>query len=156
MRSLILQLGFLTLAAVLPVAAADVFLGTWKLDPAKSKYDPGPGPKSSTNVLSADGDWIVVKGEGVNADGKPTSNSNRYKRDGKDYPWATPLYPGNVTISVKLTDDHHSIGTQKRDGSILSTSKITISKDGKTRTMVSTGTDASGKKFSNTAVYNRQ
>lgn len=42
------------LAALLLVAyaqAADNFLGTWTLNVAKSKYDPGPPPKSQTTIL---------------------------------------------------------------------------------------------------------
>lgn len=156
MRSLFLKLSLLVLAVALPLAAADLFLGTWKLDPAKSKYNPGPGPKSSTTTYSADGDWIVIKSEGVAADGKATKGSNRYKRDGKDYPWTATSASGATTISAKLIDDHHSIATLKRNGSVVTTSKTTISKDGKTRTMVSEGTNTDGKKFMTTAVFTRQ
>lgn len=156
MRSLILKLSLLFVAVALPLAAADHFLGTWKLEPAKSKYNPGPGPKSNTATYSADGDWIVVKTEGVAADGKATKSSNRYKRDGKDYPWTAASPSGAMTISVKLIDDHNSIATLKRNGAVVTTSKTTISKDGKTRTMVSEGTNADGKKFMTTAVFTRQ
>ena len=51
----------LVLCAIVLVAtaaqAADNFLGTWTLNIAKSKYDPGPAPKSQTTVLerTADG-----------------------------------------------------------------------------------------------------
>ena len=156
MRVLLLKLSLLTMAVAMQLAAADLYLGTWKLDTAKSKYDPGPGPKSGTVVYSADGDWIAIKTEGVAADGKSTITSNRYKRDGKDYPWNTATESGKSTISIKLIDDHHTVATLKRDGKVTSTSKSTISKDGKTRTMATTGNNADGKKFSNVAVYNRQ
>ena len=33
--------------------AADASLGTWKLNLAKSKYNPGPAPKSATFTLEA-------------------------------------------------------------------------------------------------------
>ena len=145
MRVLFLKLSLLTMAVTMQLAAADLFLGTWKLDPAKSKYDPGPGPKSSTVVYSADGDWIAIKSEGVAADGKSTTTSNRYKRDGKDYPWNTATESGKSTISIKMMDDHHTVATVKRDGKVTGTSKSTISKDGKTRTMANTGTNAEGK-----------
>ena len=156
MRVLFLKLSLLTMAVAMQLAAADLYLGTWKLDTAKSKYDPGPGPKSLTSVLSVDGDWIVTKTEGVAADGKSTTTSNRYKRDGKDYPWNTATESGKSTISIKMMDDHHTVATVKRDGKAISTSKNTISKDGKTRTMATTGTNAEGKKFSNVAVFTRQ
>ncbi len=155
MRTLTLKLSLLALALSMQLAAADHFLGTWKLDPAKSTYTPGPTPMSLTSVYSSEGDWIVIKTNGIAADGTSTSLSNRYKRDGKDYPWNVSD-GGNMTISAKLTDDYHSVATIKRDGKPASTSKTTISKDAKIRTMVSEGTNADGKKFSNVAVFNRQ
>lgn len=156
MRSLLLKLSLFTMAVAIQLPAADLSLGTWKLDTAKSKYNPGPGPKSSTVVYTADGDWIVSKSESVSADGKATSNSQRYKRDGKAYPWNSPNGTGKMTVTMKQIDDHNTSGTQTRDGKLVSTFKATISKDGKTRTLTSSGTNADGKKFSNVVVYTRQ
>lgn len=156
MRSLFIKLTILTLAAALQLAAADVFLGTWKLDLSKSKYSPGPAPKSVTTTYTADGDWILLKGETVAADGKAATTSTRYKRDGKEYPYKGANVTGNGTISVKATDDHHTVATIKSDGKVVSTINSTISKDGKTRTMVTEGTTTDGKKLSNTAVFTRQ
>ena len=45
------------LAASLTLCAADMLSGTWKLNTAKSKYSPGPAPKSNTVTYSMDGDW---------------------------------------------------------------------------------------------------
>ena len=64
------------LAAALALSAATPHLGTWKLNTAKSKFSPGPGPKSRTMVVSQDGDWTVQKADGVNAEGKPTTSIN--------------------------------------------------------------------------------
>ncbi len=156
MRSLLLKLSLLTIAVAIQLPAADLSLGTWKLDTAKSKYSPGPGPKSSTAVYTADGDWIVTKTESVSAEGKATSTSQRYKRDGKEYPWNNPNGTGKMTVTMKQIDDHHTSGTQTRDGKVVSTFKSAISKDGKTRTLTSSGTNADGKKFSNVVVYTKQ
>ena len=156
MRSLLLKFSLLTVAVAMQLPAADLNLGTWKLDTTKSKYNPGPAPKSATNVSTADGDWVVSKNEGVAADGKATSNSQRYKRDGNQYPWNTTDGTGKTTVSMKQIDDHHTSGTLTRDGKVVSTFKATISKDGKTRTLTSSGTNTDGKKFSNVVVYTRQ
>ncbi len=156
MRSLFLKFSLLTMAVAIQLPAADHFLGTWKLDTAKSKYNPGPAPQSGTNVYTADGDWVVTKSEGVGADGKATSNSQRYKRDGKEYPWNTTDASEKRMVSMKQIDDHHITSTFTRDGKVVSTAKTTISKDGKTRTLTSSGTNTDGKKFSNVLVYTRQ
>jgi len=41
-------------------AQTDAVIGTWKLNVAKSKYDPGPAPKGSTLTLEVAGDGIKV------------------------------------------------------------------------------------------------
>jgi hypothetical protein len=54
-RSLsILIFGFLVglFAIGTAVRAEDPNSGTWKMNPAKSKYNPGPAPKSSTTQRS--------------------------------------------------------------------------------------------------------
>jgi hypothetical protein len=49
--------------------AAENWLGTWKLNVAKSKYSPGPGPKSLTLKLEATADGIKLTSDGVNSEG---------------------------------------------------------------------------------------
>jgi len=138
---------------VLILTAADPIVGTWKLNTAKSKFNPGPGPKSSTVTYEEDGEWIVTKAEGMGGDGQSFSRSNRYKLDGTEYPYDGPI--GKGTISIKKTDDHHAVSTSKV-GTGVSTTRSVISKDGKTRTLTVTGTDAQGKKINHTVVYDRQ
>ena len=154
MRSLLLRVCGLSLAAALCLSAADPMLGAWKLNLAKSKYDPGPAPKSMTSAYSADGDWVVIKTEGVDSAGKPFSSNNKYKRDGKEYPWKTNTVEGMIT--VKLVDSHRAASTTKRDGKVVSSTETTISKNGKIRTATSEGTNADGKKFKNVTVSDRQ
>ncbi len=141
------------LGASLTLCAADLLSGTWKLNTAKSKYSPGPAPKSLTVTYSMDGDWVVAKSEGVSAEGKPTSSSNRYKFDGKEYPYKTATIEG--MISVKRIDDRHSEAAIK-GGKGHTTSKVVISNDGKTRTLTTAGTNAEGKALNNVAVYDKQ
>ena len=138
----------------LALSAADMRSGTWKLNTAKSKFSPGPGPKSNIITYSMEGDWVVGKAESVNAEGKATSGSNRYKLDGKEYPYKTPLVEG--TISVKQIDDFNSEATIKGGGKHRVTSKTVISKDGKTRTLTSPGVNAEGKPVNSVAVYEKQ
>ena len=46
---------FLAMAAEgLVIAQSDPFVGTWKLNLAKSKFNPGPAPKSQTRTWAAD------------------------------------------------------------------------------------------------------
>ena len=52
-------------------AQTDPFIGTWKLNLAKSKYSPGPPPKSQTATYDAAGDGVKVTVKGTNGQGQP-------------------------------------------------------------------------------------
>lgn len=151
--SKILRSGLLLLAASLTLAAADLTVGTWKLNAAKSKMEPGPLPKSVTSVITMDGDWVVNKTESVSPDGKATSSTNKYKMDGKEYPYKSFL--GEGMLSIKKVDDHHAEGTIKLGKNSIA-AKLVYTKDGKTRTLTGHGTDAAGKAVHYTMVYDRQ
>src|SRR5712664_3430997 len=63
------------LALAVTAAAADQHSGTWKMNPDKSKYSPGPAPKSTTVKVEADEKGVKIDAEIVNADGSTTQNS---------------------------------------------------------------------------------
>ena len=133
--------------------AADGFLGTWKLNEAKSKLAPGTA-KNSTVVYSTMGDNMMVTIDGTDAAGKPAHNEWMGKFDGKDYP-----VTGDSTSdarAVKQVDDHTLTFTVKKGDKVLVTGRIVLSADGKTRTVTTEGTDAAGKKITATAVYDKQ
>ena len=57
-----LRFAVITLLAVAGSSAvraqSNPLVGTWKLNLTKSKYDPGPMPKSLTRTVEADGDGV--------------------------------------------------------------------------------------------------
>jgi hypothetical protein len=133
--------------------AADGFLGTWKLNEGKSKLAAGTA-KNSTVVYSVMGDNMMVTIDGTDAAGKPTHTEWMGKFDGKDYP-----VTGDSTSdarSVKKIDDHTLTFTVKKGDKVLTTGRIVLSADGKSRTVTTEGTDSSGKKVTATAVYDKQ
>src|SRR5437016_12751140 len=85
---------------VAAAAAADKHSGTWKMNPAKSKYSPGPAPKSVTTKIESDDTHMKVDSEGTDGNGNPTHVQFDAKYDGKDYP-ATGLPVGH-TVSAKM------------------------------------------------------
>jgi hypothetical protein len=153
LKSGILMFAVFFAAVAVCFAADDLNIGTWKLDEAKSKIGAG-APKNTTVVYEAAGDSTKVTVEGVGADGKPSHNEWTGKFDGKDYPVS-----GDSSAdmrSYKRIDAHTLALTNKKDGKVTLTGKITVAADGKTRTVVVSGKDANGKKISSTAVYNKQ
>lgn len=133
--------------------AADGFMGTWKLNEAKSKIGPG-APKNSTVVYEAAGDSVKVTIDGTDSEGKPLHSEWTGKFDGNDYPVTGD--PSVDMRSIKKVDDHTLTATQKKDGKVTTTARIVLSADGKTRTVAASGTDGKGKKISSTAAYDKQ
>jgi hypothetical protein len=129
-------------------------VGTWKLNLAKSKYTPGPAPKSQTLKIEASGDGVKYTADGIGPDGKPTHGEFTAQYDGKDYPFTGN--PDADTISYKRIDAHNVEAVTKKNGKTTITAKIVVSKDGKTRTLTQTGKNAQGQVVKNTVVYDKQ
>jgi hypothetical protein len=73
-------------AAGLMLAKSDPIIGTWKLNLAKSKFDPGPPPKSQMRTYEAQGNGVKLSVEGTAADGSTVAYGYTASYDGKDYP----------------------------------------------------------------------
>lgn len=152
MKRLVLSVGlvFSLFAAVVAVRAeTDPRIGSWKLDVAKST---NPLPKSETRTYAMEGGAIMSTNEGVNAAGKPISTHYEATADGKDRPTGAP----GMTLSIKLTGPGAYAGTSKKDGKVVSTNVAVISGGGKIFTFKTKGTDADGKAYTSTVVYEKQ
>ncbi len=152
-RTILLTVVAMLATAVVCFAADDVNMGTWKLNEAKSKIAAGT-TKNHTVVYAAAGDSVKVTVDGVTADGKPAHNEWTGKFDTKDYPVTGD--PASDMRSYKRVNSHTLAMTVKKDGKVTMTGTITVAADGKSRTVVTSGTDAAGKKISSTAVYDKQ
>ena len=93
---------------------ADPVIGTWELNLASQKYDPGPAPKSQTRTYEAVGESLKVSIEGVTAEGKETHTDYTGKYDGKDFPVSGN--PDADTMSLKRIDDSTSEATLRKAG----------------------------------------
>jgi hypothetical protein len=134
-------------------AQSDPSVGTWKLNVEKSKYSPGPGPKSSTITIESAGEESKVTVKGVGADGSPTSINYSYRLDGKDYPITGS--PDIDTVALKRNGMAVE-GVRKKGGKQVQTYSRVVSKDGKTMTITTKGTNAAGQTINNVAVYEKQ
>lgn len=152
-RKIFLVLAAVFAAVVMCYAADDVTMGTWKLNEAKSKIAAGT-VKNNTVVYAAAGDSMKVTVDGTDADGKAVHTEWTGKFDGKDYP--TTGDPVSDARAYKRVNDHTLSMTVKKDGKVVSTGTIKVAADGKSRTVTTSGTDAKGKKWSSTAVYDKE
>lgn len=138
---------------VVVCSADDPNMGTWKLNEAKSKFGPGAS-KNHTVTYEAAGDMIKVTVDGTDGDGNATHNEWTGKFDGKYY-----AVTGDATSdkrSYRRINSRTLALTAKKGTKITLTGRITVSRDGKTRTVSTTGTNAKGKRVTNTAVYDKQ
>ena len=142
------------LAVGVALCAADPAVGTWKLNVAKSKYSPGPAPKSATVTYEETADGIKRTGESISADGKKTSFEYTAKFDGKDY--AVTGSDAFDMISIKRINDHTVAATLKKSGKVVSTSRRVTAPNGKTMTLTINGMTAEGQKTHTVAVYSKQ
>ena len=147
---------FAAFASTLLLAQGNPLVGTWQLNTAKSKYTPGPAPKSLTRVVEETADGAKYTMTGVSADGTPISYSFTVKFDGKDYPVTGTMPGGADSIAIKKINANHYEATLKKAGKEVGTSKLEISKDGKVATITSKGTTADGKPSHTVAVYDKQ
>lgn len=130
--------------------AQEAQVGTWKLNEAKSKFPAGAG-KNHTVVYAVAGDSVKVTVDGVDKDGKPTHNEWTGKFDGKEYPVTGD--PTSDMRSYKKVNDHKLELTATKGGKKTLSGTITVSADGKTRTVTTKSADRKG---SATAVYDKQ
>jgi hypothetical protein len=133
--------------------AADVNMGTWKLNDAKSKID-AAGPKNSTVVYEMAGDSVKVTVDGMDKDGKATHQVWTGKYDGKDYPVTGDS--SSDTRAYTKVDDHTMSIVSKKGGKSVGTAKVVVAPDGKSRTVTIMMTDAAGKSSTSSLVYDKQ
>lgn len=133
--------------------ASDVNLGVWKLNEAKSSLGPG-APKNHTVTYTMVGDQMKCSVDGTDSAGTPTHNEWTGRFDGKDYPVSGD--PTSDTRSYTRIDAHTLALVGKKDGKETLSGRITVSADGKSRTVTLSAKDDTGKPFQSTAVYDKQ
>jgi hypothetical protein len=148
---------FAVLLAAGSVTAADSddpIIGTWKLNRAKSKYIPGPAPRSQTRIYKLTPEGISVRIETVGPDGKerpPIEFPERY--DGKDY----PATGSTIADALALTriNNYLAEATLKHAGMVVATTRRIITDNGKTLMLIYKETDQEHP-VDNIIVYDRQ
>ena len=152
--SVVASAGILALSVAALAQAPEPIVGTWKLDVAKSTYKPGPAPKSATVVIEPAGKGLKVAVDAVGPDGKAMKWGWTSTEDGKEFAISgNPAYDAGTTTRTSAKE---ATNVYKKAGKAVVTAKSSISADGKTLTMTSTGTNPKGEAINNVVVYTRQ
>ena len=151
-KALLLSLLVLCMGTVV-CYADNPHMGAWKLNEAKSKLNPG-GSKNTMVTYEAAGEMIKATVDGTDGSGNPIHNEWTGKFDGKDY-----SVTGDATSDMrayKMINARTLAMTNKKGGKVVLTARITVAANGKTRTVTVNTTDATGKKVTSTAFYDKQ
>jgi hypothetical protein len=138
--------------AVTAFAADNPFVGTWKMNPAKSQFS-YPQPKSYTVRIEGRGDGIQFESDLVNADGTTRRLSFTAKYDGKDYP---AISQSADAISLTRPDSNTQDYVGKKSGKEVWRGRSTVSKDGKVWIDSGGGKDANGQAYTYSYYMERQ
>jgi hypothetical protein len=149
-----MNMGIAVLAvAMVPVSicaqdsSAGLFAGTWKLNLSKSRFDPGPPPKSETVTISPDGKVHVIKIDSA----------------GKRIEWSVVLKDGvtsqvnglNAKVKHTKLNDHTTVDDWNF-GDFSQMGKALLSTDGKVITYDLSGRTQSGRAVQNVEIFDRQ
>jgi hypothetical protein len=155
LSSLTLLIGLVTVFAGGAALAqgADPINGTWKLNLAKSTFNPGPAPQSQTvmiegtdaarkimvDVTPATGAAVHWEVSGATGARLPVSGTN----------------PNADTYVVTRVNPTTLEAQYIKDGKPTLKQTAVVSADGNTLTVTASGTDAQGRAVSNVAVYDK-
>jgi hypothetical protein len=144
----------LLLTATAASFGANPIIGTWKLNEAKSKFAPGATKNTVVTYAPTKDDMVKCTVDGVDKDGKPTHWTWVGKFDGKPYPIKGS--PSFDTLTYKPVNDRTNNTVATKAGKVVMTGVLIVAKDGKSRVVRLTGTDANGKKFTDMTYYDKQ
>jgi hypothetical protein len=155
LRAVVLGVVVAGLSGIQLIAQApDPVVGTWELNVAKSRFSPGPAPKSETRTYVVSGKEIKGTSKSVDSEGKPVAVEWTVVDDGKDRPVTGT--PDLDMLSIKRIDSHTVESTHKRAGKVVATATRTVSKDGKTLTITTKGTNAKGQAVDTVQVFEKR
>src|SRR4051794_28171936 len=149
-------------AMALAVIAAGAFcadntLGTWKLNPEKSKPPAGQSRITSLAVVrETSGGGVKVTATGEREDKSKIDVSYTAKYDGKEVTVSGSGLPYD-TIAIKQVDANTLTDVRsKNGGKYKGTGQWAVKNGGRTATLTTKGTGADGKAFSGVTVYEKQ
>jgi hypothetical protein len=138
-------------------AQTDPQIGVWKLNLAKSTFNPVPvpGPKGGSTTVESAGKGTKVSVVQELVDGTRREYSFTGEYDGKDVP-IVGAHPDGDSVSRTRVNASTVKTVLKKAGKVTTTQVSVVSSDGKTRTITTTGMNGQGQTVHHVTVYERQ
>lgn len=133
--------------------AADPFVGTWKLDTAKTKYTTGTPPKSQTITIKEAGADLDVNITGTAADGSPIASHYTVPAGGGAGKIISSPYD---SVNSKRSSPTERSVEYAKGGKVVYSTASKLSADGKTLTVKAKGSNPMGQNVEATNIYTRQ
>jgi hypothetical protein len=142
------------LAFAAALSAADPFVGTWKMNLAKSKYKAGAPPKEQIATITVTGSDMTVRVDAINADGRKTVVSYTIPYEGGmgKMSETSPAYDG---ISGKHIGPYEREISRWKDGKAVFTARSVVSADGNSMLTSSKGVSPQGTPVDASIVYDK-
>jgi len=131
--------------------AADPIVGSWTLNVAKSKFNPGPAPTAGTRVYTESAGLYTLDQKITGADGKVNSLRAQY-RDGQEV--KDP--DGAASTVAKKVNANTWDFEVKMDGKVVGHVHRVVSHDGKVLTVHNTGRQGDRAPADDTMVFDKQ
>jgi hypothetical protein len=146
----------IAIGASTAVAATHAAIGTWKLNLAKSTDEStDPLPKSETFVFADSAQGVSLSTRIVGADGKLAATKGKpVKWDGAAHPETTG--PDHDSITVKPAGAQTIEWSMAKNGTLVRSGILTVSRDGKMMTVSGASVAGSGAKTYFNNVYDRE
>ena len=140
--------------AVAVSAAKDPFVGTWKMNRAKSKYTVGTLPQEQVATISVHRHDMNVKVAAITTEGKKTVVHYSIPYDGGmgKMSETTPAYDGILGRHIGPNEREIS---RLKDGKVVFTARSVVSGDGKSMATFSKGVSPTGKPVEAHLVYDK-
>jgi hypothetical protein len=155
-RNLALTVALVLLAVSFAVAATNPFLGTWKLNEAKSHFPAAAGKNTTVTYTAAANGMITVVTDGVDGKGNPVHTEWTGEFNGKPFPVTGTGTNGVNNRTVMAKGEQTLIMTNLNGVKPVSKGSVEVSADGQSRTVDVTGTGPDGKPYKATYFYDKQ
>ncbi len=130
-------------------------MGTWKINPARTKYAVGAIPSTLVNKFEPNGaNGVKYTSDRVNAQGEPIRFEFTATFDGKTHPYKGS--PNRDAVSFLRIDPHTYRVSYKKDGETTQINYWVVSKDGKNLTTFSSGITDDNRVYQREVVFDRQ
>jgi hypothetical protein len=131
------------------IVIQEPLLGTWRLDLSKSKYSPGPPPRSETRTYARDERGVAGRIDRLYADGRREIIDYRADADRDSPVSGTQAYDA---VRFRRIDAYTTEAVLSHAGRVWGTARRVLSQNGETLTIVFRRIEP-GEMVNNVAVY---